>query len=936
MRPSTRLVGRSGELAELNDAAGLGDGGGRAVLLAGDAGIGKTRLLTELRDRALGDGWRVLVGQCAGIGGDDLPYQPFIELFGRHTGARSEVVEAFVSAAGERAGEAPLLLVIEDVQWADPSTRAVLTRFFRGPQPGLSVIASYRTDDLHRRHPLRADIADWSRMTGLTRLRLRPLSDGDVRDLIVELQPSGISDDDIERIVARAEGNAFFTEELVTAARHGEGLLSGDLSTILLVHLDALDDHARAVVRAISVAGRRVSHQLLARVVDWEGPQLEHALRAATDRQVLVSGPADEYAFRHALLAEAVYDDLLPGERVRWHRAYADALGAAAAVGTAAELARHARAAHDLPAAIRACLRAGDEAAEVGGPAEATRHYELALELLADDRAGTPEIDVVDVVVRASTSAAAAGWLPRALELPRHQLTRLPPDAPPLQRVVLLHAVATIALLLDDVTVDTLGVTTQAVQLLSPTTPDAVRAGVLAAHARACAWRDREDEARGWARQAIELARRQDLPAVLADATTTLARLNRRDPVEQVESTLRTSILDAQAAGEPAAELRSRHGLGTVLYEVGRLSEAQQIFEQASARAVELRRPWAPYGVDGRAMAAVVSYVRGDWQSTVRLVDTASQSPPPLAGAVLSAVGMLVGAGRGQLNSLDVLAQVRPWWHHDGLIALLAGAAAVDLYGDSGRLDQALQMHDEVVDLLITVWAGPTFQARIRLAGVALGHVATAAAGAGRDRATVLMARGERLWSGADVAVRAAPENLGIESRAWWQRVNAEYLRLKWLAGDSSVERGDLVEAWRAGVASFERFGHTFEVARSRARLAAVSTATGLRHEGETAAGLALAAADELGARPLVAEIHASRTPRTAPAGSAATERLTAREVEVLQLVASGRSNREIGQVLFISAKTVSVHLTNSFTKLGASRRTEAVALARQHGLIDP
>ena len=186
------------------------------------------------------------------------------------------------------------------------------------------------------------------------------------------------------RIVERAEGNAFFTEELVGRRPTGASRsLPDDLADLLLVRLDQLDDAARQAVRAAVGAGRRVPHELLAaRRRPRPAPTLD-AGAARRRRAATSSCPvgADSYAFRHALLAEAVYDDLLPGERVRLHAAYAVALRERRVRGTAAELARHARAAHDLATAVQASIEAGDEAMSVGGPDEAARHYEVALEL---------------------------------------------------------------------------------------------------------------------------------------------------------------------------------------------------------------------------------------------------------------------------------------------------------------------------------------------------------------------------------------------------------------------------------------------------------------------------------------------------------------------------------------------------------------------------
>jgi DNA-binding CsgD family transcriptional regulator/tetratricopeptide (TPR) repeat protein len=971
------LVGRAEEfetLARLVGLAGDGPSGGGAVLLAGDAGVGKTRLLTELEGRAAAAGWHVLVGHCLDFAGDSLPYVPFTEVFGRlardapalsdtllhdapalarllpgkrlitasgqgdrqgaHT--REELFEAVHGALRLASRSAPVLLVIEDVHWADPSTRDLLRFLFtRQPPEAVSVVVSYRADDLHRRHPLRADAAEWARLPGVARLYLPPLPDAAVLAIVHELQPEGLPEAAVRSIVRRAEGNAFFVEELVVAARRGQLMLSADLADLLLVHLDALDSDARTVLRAVSVAGRRVGHALLARVIGPDGPDLDRALRAAVDRSLLVAQP-EGYAFRHALLAEAIYDDLLPGERIRWHQAYADVLRSGAAEGTAAELARHAFAANDVATALGAAIRAGDEAMTVGGPAEATGHYEMALGLLAQHGVAAEQgIDPVDVALRANEAAIAAGTLHRALALAQEQLHQLPRDADPQQRALLLHAVASTALL-DDTPIDALEYTTEALHLVPDVGP--LRARVLATHARANRARDREEEAWRWATAAVELARTLNLPAVLADATTTLARLTpdlAPDRAEQAEQSLRTSIAQARAGADVAAELRSSHGLGTLLYELGRLEEARDAFQQAADRAVRMRRPWAPYGLDGRSLAAVVSYIRGDWESALRLVDVRAEHPPSLARAMLGGVGLAVAAGRGETGSLELLPKLRPSWDREGFVAVTCGSAAIDLCGDSGDLAGAIRVHDEVVDLVSTLWVNPVFQARIRLSGLLLGQLASAARQAGSTERAALIERGGLLHQAALQAAGKAARR-GPESQAWLARVHAEHLRLEWLCAADGVDRvapAVMVQAWEGAVDAFERFGHVFEAARSRARLVRALRNAGESARAEAELTGAVQVARALGARPLLTELRSGGAQPLAPSEDRSRE-LTAREREVLALVAQGRSNRQIADLLYISAKTVSVHVSNILAKLEAAGRTEAVAVARRRGLL--
>ncbi|MCB0894214.1 MAG: ATP-binding protein, partial [Nocardioidaceae bacterium] len=223
MAHTTRtLVGRDAELAEVASllgvrpaarASGSGAlGGTTAVLLSGDAGVGKTRLLTALRDLAFTEGWQVFAGHCLDFGDSALPYLPFSEVLGRiaadlpatveevavrhpalarlqpgrrmighqdHDTAaldRGDLLEAVHALLEAAAATAPLLLVIEDTHWADQSTRDMLSFLFSRPfDAPVALVVSYRSDDLHRRHPLRRQVAEWSRLRGVDRVALSPL-----------------------------------------------------------------------------------------------------------------------------------------------------------------------------------------------------------------------------------------------------------------------------------------------------------------------------------------------------------------------------------------------------------------------------------------------------------------------------------------------------------------------------------------------------------------------------------------------------------------------------------------------------------------------------------------------------------------------------------------------------------------------------------------
>ena len=967
---SSTLVGRDAELDELVAWLGADDAaarpGGTSVLLSGDAGVGKTRLLTETRDRLLARGWRVVAGHCLDLGDSALPYLPFSEILGRlgtelpdvvaevterhpvlarlQPGRRTLAGDSDEGASAERShlfdvvrtlleaasADAPLLVVVEDAHWADHSTRDLLTYLFaRDPERPVSLVVSYRSDDLHRRHPLRRQVAEWSRLGSVRRLPLGPLDDLAVQQLIDELAP-GLSPAERLDIIDRAEGNAFLVEELISAVADPGRSVPADLAEVLLVRLDRLDDRARQVVRTASVAGRRVSHELLIAASGLSQTDLDEGLRQAVEMNVLVPS-GDRYAFRHALLGEAVYDDLLPGERVRLHDAFARALQAGEANGTAAELARHSRLAHDLETALHASIRAGHEALAVGGPDEAVQHYKQALALLSDPRrAARDDVDRSSLVVHLADALTASGRPHKAAHLLQEELAELPDDAPDAWRARMLAARA-VLLLVTESEEEPLDVSTRAHELV-PSEDSRLRAQVLATHARVLTSAQRFEEAQPIALEALAVAERLNLTDLMSDVTVTLSQARHVGPQAGLREALQDAINRARASGVVQAELRGHFLLGRSFEDHAEWEQAAASFQRGVERAEEAGTPYAPYGFDCRWHLVFQLTIRGKWDQALGVIDRAG-TPPKIAHALLELFRLQILQARGEDVS-DRLPALRRLWPDEGLLPIHSSALEMTEAARRGDPTGVVKAYDDAVAVLSRMWH-PWFTARIRLAAATLGALADTAHSLTTDDRAIHLRRAEEIHGDGHIALerRRSPAGFwGPEGQAWVKRLDAEMLRLRWLIGEPPPYDA-LVQAWQEAETLFGDFGDVHQLARVRTVLAGILRSGGDTTEARRLADFAREAAKDLGARPLLEELRALGSKPVRQTVSSQT--LTAREAEILALVADGRSNGEIGKQLYISTKTVSVHVSNILAKLGAAGRTEAAAIARRRGLLN-
>jgi DNA-binding NarL/FixJ family response regulator/tetratricopeptide (TPR) repeat protein len=973
---SSVFIGRAAELGRLSELLEMAEQGRRAVgVIAGDAGVGKTRLLGELAGRADARGIRVLVGGCMETGDVGLPYVPFVDAF-RGLGGRPGEAELLRELVGvvphlgrlfptlgvdrappvlpndefeqvelfggihsllmQLSERAPLLVVVEDVHWADRSTRDLLAFLVRTLRSGrIALITSYRSDELHRRHPLRPVAGGAGPDARCRADRTAAFYPGGADRISRGIAGERADADAVDRILARSEGNAFFAEELLAAgAMRTDVVLPHTLADLLRDRIETLSEPAQEILKVASVAGRKVSHGLLVAAADRPEPDLEPALREAIAGQVMVADPVNEtYQFRHALMQEAVYGDLLPGERTRLHATYARVL---AESGPAAELAHHCLSSHDLPGALNALVRAAGDATAVSAPAEALSHLTRALELWdgVADASAVVGVDRADLLLRTAMAAGNSGEFRLAVGLARKAVAGIDPDRDPLRAARAYERLGE-CLYLTGVVDETLDVIRRAVELVPAQPPTALRARVTAGLARALLGARRYEEARKLCDEALAVAKQVNAAEHEIHALITLAVLEERhDNPRVARSLLRDARTRTAAVGARGQELRAQFSIGALELNFGDLPAACASLDESAALADRTGLSWSQYGVNSGILRCFAYYAAGRWDDAERLAGAFDERMSE--AAALSAVAMFVEVGRGRAGAEERLRRLQPLTNEDDWVVYLGGGCGVDLTIWQGDLDRARVLAARVLSVLAAadeawelsaIWPATLGLAaeaeraeRARLAG---NHAVEAEA---RSTGTTLLEQSRE----AERRTRSFGRQIGPEALAWLARAEAEWARLE---GRSDPDR------WATAVEAFS-YGYVYEEARCRWRLAEALLARGRRDEATEQARAAHAVAQRLGAEPLRTAIESlSRRgrlgvgERVEHSGTAAG--LTAREMEVLRLLAKGRSNQQIADALFISRKTASVHVSHILTKLEVGTRVEAAAVAHRLGLDD-
>jgi DNA-binding CsgD family transcriptional regulator len=968
------LVGRETEMARLrwllDDAAA-----GRAVtaLVGGDAGVGKSRLVAEVMTVAGRSGFTVLCGQCAEIG-DSVPYLPFADAFrtapppiaqavkdrpvlaqllpdggdpapGTDPSgmARQQMFGAMLGALAEFAATSPVLLVLEDLHWADATTRHLLTflaRMLRRER--VVIVGTYRTDDLHRRHPLGEVVAELGRLPSVTLVELGPLPAAAIAEHLSSLPngPSRLSTALLSALVDRAEGNAYYAEELLAASSGSSGVLPSGLAALLLARVARVSDAGQQVLRAAAVAGRRANDQLVLAASGLPDTEYEEALRELVAHQLLVPDGPDGYRFRHALLREAVYGDLLPGERTRLHGRFAALLATGLAdtgPGTAAELAYHSLTAHDIPGALAASVRAGREAERIGAPAEAHRHYDQALELW--DRAPDAEtlagMNRGELGLKSALAAAASGDVPRAIQLLRHvRAAALAGDATPEFRARTGERLAYYLTQGDEPgwAAEALQVIKETVEQTPAEPPSRVRARAMATCA--IAWMVNGDSAAAgeWAQRARAEATRSGADWVGADSLVTLGMISSREGnTEEAISLFAAAHEQAADAHMLGVELRAAYHLAAARLTRGDLAEAAAAAQAGVSRAEAAGLGLAPYGLDVQHLLFQAYYADGDWDQAEELARNFPVWVTKQPEAVLSAMALFIDVARGDAVADERRTWLEPFWD-DAFVAYIARGLLAEQALWRGDTETALAEAEASLSADARSWRSP---AAIRVAAVALSARADRASAARRAGITTAVAAeeaaGALLLDLARAAARypARPKAvLGPEARGWLARAEAEYQRLIGLNAPAG---------WEKTLAEFGP-GYVYETARTQWRLAEALAGDGRPREAADVWRAASATAARLRAEPLRAALddlarrlglNAGGSRDAGRDGESPVAALTPREHEVLRLMSRGLSNRQIGEELFISQKTASVHVSNILAKLGAATRTEAAAIAR-------
>jgi len=973
------LVGRAEHLAALDAALDrVRTGGSSTLLIGGEAGIGKSRLVSEFAAGAGAAGARVLAGGCLDLGADGLPFAPFAAVLRelvRDLGA--DGVAALLPAHATREfarllpefGEAdreadpavargrlfgqmltrlehlaeagPVVLIIEDAHWADPSTRD-LTAFLIGSQQvldGVLIVVTYRSDELHRTHPLRPLLAELGRLSWVERMELPRLGRLQADELVAHITGREPERWLADEIYLRGEGNPLFVEELLCCDGRLTAELPESLRDLLLAAAQRLPEETQELLRAASASGQRTGHALLAAVTGLAGDDLAPRLRPAVAANVL-RADEDGYAFRHALIREAIYDDLLPGERTRLHTRFAEVLGSDAGLVAPGrgliEQAHHYYHAHDIPGALVSAWQAAAAAGHALAHAEQLTLLARVLELWdkvpdAAERIGASHLLVLE---EAATAARNADDTERGIAFATAALKEVDPATEPVRAALLLETRA--SLHKQNGKADPHADLAAALELVPPGVGDAARARVLISEAKHHP-EPHGPQGRAAAEEALSLAQRVGDAATQVNALCELACIESHSGNDAQALEILT---DARSLARRAGALRPLLHVAIneshVLEGIGEHEQAAQVARAGIGNAQS-------YGLartTGTFLAINVGeplMSLGRWDEATEVIEHAlALSPPQLNRFALRVLAGDIALRRGNLDDARTLAATartalsRSGYvgHKEGQYYLPLAHLETGLCLAEGRPADARDAIAATVDGFDLVH-DPRYAWPILTVGARA--CAAAAAAAGRDRA----------------AAERVDDLLGeLRTLAGKMDCSGPVQQASQLtfAAETGASPAGALARWDAAAAAWDQADQPYELAMTTLRAGEAALAAGDRDGAAQRLRRAAELADGLGAHPLGEEVatlaRSARLPIRAGRGGSGPAPgrlgLTTREFEVLRLVAAGRSNPEIAAELYISAKTASVHVSNILAKLGVSGRGEAAAAAHRLGLFSP